>query len=270
MTNREEVEGLVRKIHQTLKRGEGTQDHGLIGNLECILDHVLPHIPYMDEIVAPAEKSQSMTEKSVLERLREDLAKVCDQLTEHFEYAAEDTAAHVLARRYALAESDGSDECAAAIRAHDLSIYESATPQTVPSGIASSRRAVDAIDHLRKSDGAADPDVAGLIELAKKEFEEYFLNNYPKDCIIGKPIWHVPKIFRAATRTLEAALQRQAAELETCNKALLAVAALIDESEGVIGLHLNGDVALWKDLRTGGYFEDWLFDFDAALSERKP
>ena len=59
MTNREEVEGLVRKIHQTLKRGESTQDHGLIGNLKCILDHVLPHIPYMDEIVAPAEKPQA-------------------------------------------------------------------------------------------------------------------------------------------------------------------------------------------------------------------
>ena len=57
MSNREEVEGLVRKIHQTLKRGESTQDHGLIGNLKCILDHVLPHIPYMDEIVAPRREA---------------------------------------------------------------------------------------------------------------------------------------------------------------------------------------------------------------------
>lgn len=31
----------VRKIHQVLKRGEATQDHGLMGNLACILDHVL-------------------------------------------------------------------------------------------------------------------------------------------------------------------------------------------------------------------------------------
>jgi hypothetical protein len=40
-----EVESLVRQIHQAVKRGERTQDHGLIGNLTCILDHVLPSPP---------------------------------------------------------------------------------------------------------------------------------------------------------------------------------------------------------------------------------
>lgn len=37
-----EATRLAREIHQALKRGERTQDHGLIGNLKCILDHVLP------------------------------------------------------------------------------------------------------------------------------------------------------------------------------------------------------------------------------------
>jgi hypothetical protein len=40
-----EVESLVRQIHQAVKRGERTQDHGLIGNLTCILGHVLPSPP---------------------------------------------------------------------------------------------------------------------------------------------------------------------------------------------------------------------------------
>jgi hypothetical protein len=39
---------------------------------------------------------------------------------------------------------------------------------------------------------------------------------------------------------------------------------LIDESDGVDGLHLNGDVAPWKDLQQGGKFEEWLIDFNNA------
>lgn len=46
---------------------------------------------------------------------------------------------------------------------------------------------------------------------------------------------------------------------------LEAVALLIAESHGVCGLHLNGDVAPWDDLRTGGRFEGWLVAFDDAL-----
>ena len=39
-TQDQEVVALVRDIHRAIKRGEGTQDHGLIGNLRCILDAV--------------------------------------------------------------------------------------------------------------------------------------------------------------------------------------------------------------------------------------
>lgn len=49
-------------------------------------------------------------------------------------------------------------------------------------------------------------------------------------------------------------------------KGLRAVESLMNESRGVDGLHLNGDVATWDELRTGGRFEEWLLEFDAALA----
>jgi len=47
---------------------------------------------------------------------------------------------------------------------------------------------------------------------------------------------------------------------------IVAVQGLIEESRGVDGLHLNGDLALWEELLAGGRFEEWLKDFSAALS----
>lgn len=58
------------------------------------------------------------------------------------------------------------------------------------------------------------------------------------------------------------------ATIERQAKAIVAVSALIDESHGVAGLHLNGDVAPWHDLREGGRYEEWLIDFDAALANK--
>lgn len=34
-----DVTAKVREIHETMKRGKDTQDHGLMENLACILDH---------------------------------------------------------------------------------------------------------------------------------------------------------------------------------------------------------------------------------------
>ena len=45
-----------------------------------------------------------------------------------------------------------------------------------------------------------------------------------------------------------------------------AAAGLMDNSSGVYGLHLNGDESPWDELRTGGYMEEWLVEFDEALS----
>lgn len=50
---------------------------------------------------------------------------------------------------------------------------------------------------------------------------------------------------------------------------LIAMNGLIAESEGVAGLHLNGDVAPWSDLLSGGRFEEWLGTaFDRAGKAR--
>ena len=50
-------------------------------------------------------------------------------------------------------------------------------------------------------------------------------------------------------------------ELEEMQKGLDAVQDLINNSYGVAGLHLNGDVAPWDELLEGGRFEAWLKDF---------
>lgn len=61
-------------------------------------------------------------------------------------------------------------------------------------------------------------------------------------------------------------LTQAANALEKQAKAIAAVVALIEDSYGVAGLHLNGDVAPWHDLREGGRYEEWLIDLDAALA----
>ena len=44
---------------------------------------------------------------------------------------------------------------------------------------------------------------------------------------------------------------------------LKAVASLMSESEGVIGLHLNGNIATWDELLGN----EWLADFNEAMGE---
>ena len=51
-------------------------------------------------------------------------------------------------------------------------------------------------------------------------------------------------------------LQRQRDELLGALEGLAGdIQGLIDESDGVDGLHLNGDVATWGELEAGGRFE---------------
>jgi len=56
-------------------------------------------------------------------------------------------------------------------------------------------------------------------------------------------------------------LRKENAILE---KGIVALRELIDESRGVVGLHLNGEDASWESLQRGGMFEDWLIMFNAA------
>ena len=53
--------------------------------------------------------------------------------------------------------------------------------------------------------------------------------------------------------------------VERLRGGLKAVSDLIDNSEGVCGLHLNGDMAPWEELRSNGRFAAWLVKFDEAL-----
>jgi hypothetical protein len=50
-------------------------------------------------------------------------------------------------------------------------------------------------------------------------------------------------------------------------KGLKAVRGLINESQGVYGLHQNGDPASWGELEKGGWMEEWLIDFNEAEAE---
>lgn len=55
------------------------------------------------------------------------------------------------------------------------------------------------------------------------------------------------------------------AKVRDLAKAVECFADLINSSQGVGGLHLNGDFAYWESLRRGGRFEEWLWPFDEAL-----
>ncbi len=63
-------------------------------------------------------------------------------------------------------------------------------------------------------------------------------------------------------------LQKENAELRADNvklvKGINAVRDVINNSHGVIGLHLNGDIAEWAQLESGGHFQEWLEDFNDA------
>ena len=62
-----------------------------------------------------------------------------------------------------------------------------------------------------------------------------------------------------ATKDVQIAEMREAS-----TKLLKAVDDLISESDGVCGLHLNGDAAPWGSLVAGGMFEEWLLPLEEA------
>ena len=89
--------------------------------------------------------------------------------------------------------------------------------------------------------------------------------------LVQSPQGHRRRIWRDETEeenaTLLAKVNKQQEEIERLRKGIAAVRNLINESHGVYGLHLNGDIALWGELEHGGQFEEWLLDFNAAEEE---
>lgn len=67
------------------------------------------------------------------------------------------------------------------------------------------------------------------------------------------------------TRAYEQELTKLRSENESLKNGIQAAADVINHSSGVAGLHLNGDVAPWTDLLTGGAYEEWLTDFSTAI-----
>jgi len=76
----------------------------------------------------------------------------------------------------------------------------------------------------------------------------------------GRPFSDIQNLFREADKDLEAKNKT----IETLSKGLKAVRVLMDESTGVSGLHLNGDIAEWHELMEGGFSEEWLTEFNIA------
>ena len=67
-------------------------------------------------------------------------------------------------------------------------------------------------------------------------------------------------------------MQRRVEDLESgIDEFLHKLQWLIDDSEGVAGLHKNGELADWSSLLSGGQFEHWLGDpmtkLDALLNK---
>ena len=68
---------------------------------------------------------------------------------------------------------------------------------------------------------------------------------------------------------LQIAAEARKEGIEEMRPGIEAVEGLIDNSHGVDGLHLNGDIAPWDELRTGGVYMEWLGEFDHALEKLK-
>lgn len=129
-------------------------------------------------------------------------------------------------------------------------------------------------------------DVTGAIEkavqpLLKKATDDIYagLLDTTQDYLRDNLAFNIASRINSAEREASSARQ-EVADLRDRNAALLsalsglseAVHDLIGHSEGVAGLHLNGDLAPWSSLTEGGRFEAWLLalsDADAMLAARQ-
>jgi hypothetical protein len=79
------------------------------------------------------------------------------------------------------------------------------------------------------------------------------IDDFPTSMLIAEAVARLA-VAEKRTADLEAAL----------HSALIAIDTLINESKGVDGLHLNGDMAPWGDLIAGGKYEEWLLPLEEA------
>ncbi len=80
--------------------------------------------------------------------------------------------------------------------------------------------------------------------------------------------YHIAKEAYRQEYKRELSIKKLERKLATAREALEAVQQLMNGSYGVIGLHLNGDVAPWHSLLKGGQFEEWLIKFSEWEAEQ--
>ena len=71
---------------------------------------------------------------------------------------------------------------------------------------------------------------------------------------------------KALEALLKLALKERDEALAYAERLRDSIEALMASSDGVAGLHLNGEIASWGEITEGGRFDEWLL----ALSEQPP
>ena len=94
----------------------------------------------------------------------------------------------------------------------------------------------------------------------KQRFHEHMERNLNGECICPKRDNPNPK-----SEHFPGCPVRLQEEIDKLKGMLFKMDDLIMESVGVDGLHMNGDVAPWQELKTGGEFDAWLGGFDELL-----
>ena len=115
-------------------------------------------------------------------------------------------------------------------------------------------------------------DVTGAIEkavqpLIKKATDDIYagLLETTQDYLKDNLAFNIASRISAAEREAVHDRQRCAVLIVALTELCEAIDDLISHSEGVAGLHLNGDLAPWESLIEGGQFEPWLL----ALSDAR-
>ena len=115
-------------------------------------------------------------------------------------------------------------------------------------------------------------DVTGAIEkavqpLIKKATDDIYtgLLETTQDYLRDKLAFNIASRISAAENEAARDRQRCAVLTVALSELCKAIDDLIEHSEGVAGLHLNGDLAPWESLIEGGQFEPWLL----ALSDAR-
>jgi hypothetical protein len=95
--------------------------------------------------------------------------------------------------------------------------------------------------------------------------QEWELADIDEGLIVG---WFA-NYWAAVYDPLNSTIEQLTKERDELIKVLERVDCLMDDSFGVAGLHLNGEIAPWDSLLEGGCYEGWLGDLVQVLARHK-